>query len=157
MLIQVYPAAQNLDRPVTGSRWQASAAMRMMELLHGTGVRLGLVTNGEQWMLVDAPSRRDDRLHLLVCRAVVRGAASPCAPSARCSGAYRFFGVPDDQTLEALLAASAQDQHEVTDQLGYQVRQAVEILIQAIDRADQDRHGELLAGLGDVTSCTKPR
>ena len=28
---------------------------RMMELLHATDVRLGLVTNGEHWMLVDAP------------------------------------------------------------------------------------------------------
>jgi predicted type IV restriction endonuclease len=27
----------------------------MTELLHATGVRLGLVTNGEHWMLVDAP------------------------------------------------------------------------------------------------------
>jgi hypothetical protein len=27
----------------------------MMELLHATDIRLGLVTNGEHWMLVDAP------------------------------------------------------------------------------------------------------
>jgi len=53
------------------------------------------------------------------------------------------------QTLEALLEASAQDQHEVTDQLGYQVRQAVEILIQAIDKADQDRGRTLLAGVSE--------
>ena len=49
----------------------------------------------------------------------------------------RFFGVPADQTLEALLKASASNQQEVTDQLGYQVRQAVEILIQALDRAER--------------------
>ena len=30
----------------------------MMELLHATDVRLGLVTNGEQWMLVDARRAR---------------------------------------------------------------------------------------------------
>ena len=56
--------------------------------------------------------------------------------------------MPDDETIEALLAASADDQQEVTDQLGYQVRRAVELLVQAIDLADQDRGGSLLAGVG---------
>ena len=56
------PTATGRRRPAT----------RMMELLHATGVRLGLVTNGEQWMLVDAPAGRDDRLHLLVRRPVAR-------------------------------------------------------------------------------------
>ena len=37
-----------------------------------------------------------------------------------------------------------QDQAEVTDQLGYQVRQAVEILVQSIDEIDQDRDRTLL-------------
>jgi hypothetical protein len=119
----------------------------MMELLHYTGVRLGLLTNGEQWMLVDAPSGEttgftswyaglwfEESLTLRAFRSLL--------------STYRFFGVPDDQTLEALLGDSSQDQHEVTDQLGYQVRRAVEILIQAIDRADQDRSRELLEGMG---------
>ena len=38
-----------------------------------------------------------------------------------------------------LLDKSADDQQEVTDQLGYQVRKAVEVLIQALDKADQER------------------
>ena len=68
--------------------------------------------------------------------------------------AYRFFSVGADETLEALLAESATDQQEVTDQLGYQVRRAVEVLIQAIDRVDQDRADQdrgrtLLAGLDE--------
>jgi hypothetical protein len=36
-------------------RWKASPATGMMELLRGTDIRLGLLTNGEQWMLVNAP------------------------------------------------------------------------------------------------------
>jgi len=32
-------------------------------------------------------------------------------------------------------------QQEVTDQLGYQVRRAVEVLIQSLDRADRIRSG----------------
>jgi hypothetical protein len=142
LLIQVYPPSQSLDKPVQGGRWQASIATRMMELLHATEIRLGLVTNGEQWMLVDAPRGEttgftawyaglwfDEPLTLRAFRSLL--------------GAGRFFGVPDDQALEALLAASAKDQQEITDQLGLQVRHAVEILIQMIDRADQTLNGKL--------------
>ena len=60
---------------------------------------------------------------------------------------YRFFGVPEEETLERLLAQSAQDQQEVTDQLGYQVRQAVEVLVHTIDRANRDSGGTLLKGV----------
>ena len=55
LLIQMYPRSQDLTSYVAGSRWKASPETRMTDLLHGTGVRLGLVTNGEHWMLVDAP------------------------------------------------------------------------------------------------------
>jgi hypothetical protein len=55
LLVQVLPPGQDLERPIEGLHWKASPATRMMELLHATDVRLGLVTNGEQWMLVHAP------------------------------------------------------------------------------------------------------
>ena len=58
MSVQVYPPAQNLDKPIPGRHWKASPATRMMELLHATDVRLGVITNGEHWMLVDAPKGR---------------------------------------------------------------------------------------------------
>ena len=61
--------------------------------------------------------------------------------------ASRFFNVPDDQTLESLLTKSASNQQEVTTQLGYQVRRAVEVLIHSLDRADQDFERKLLAGV----------
>ncbi len=62
-------------------------------------------------------------------------------------GLHRFFGVSEEETLEALLAESADDQQEVTDQLGYQVRKAVEVLVQSLDKADQDYDGKLLDGV----------
>jgi hypothetical protein len=148
LLVQIVPAGQDLDRPLKEHRWKASPATRMMELLHATGVRLGLVTNGERWMLVDAP------------RSETTGFASWYASlwleervtlQAFCSllGVRRFFGVPDGETLEALLAESSQDQQEVTDRLGYQVRRAVEVLVQAIDRIDKDRGRALLTGVDE--------
>ena len=152
MVIQILPPGQDLDKPLSGSSWKSSVATRMMELLHALQVEhpqltLGLLTNGERWMLVYAPKGEtsgfiswyaslwfEERLTLRAFAALL--------------GAVRFFGVPDDDTLANLLATSAKDQHEVTDTLGYQVRRAVEILVQAIDRADHAAHGRLLTGLG---------
>ena len=147
LLIQTYPRSQELTSYVVNLPWKASPDTRMTELLHGTDVRLGLVTNGEHWMLVDAPKGEttgyaswyaslwlEEYITLRAFRSLL--------------SASRFFNVPDDQTLEALLAKSASNQQEVTDRLGYQVRRAVEVLIHSLDRADQDFGRELLA---DVT------
>lgn len=149
MLVQVHPADQHLERGVLGSRWAASAATRMMELLHGTNVRLGLVTNGEHWLLVNAPKGettgyiswyatlwQEEKLTLRAFRALL--------------GVERFFGVDESETIETLLAESVNSQQEVTDQLGFQVRQAVEVLVQSIDRVDLDRHRALLAGVPEA-------
>lgn len=142
LLIQVFPPSQSLEKAVSGSRWAASVGTRMMELLHATEIRLGLVTNGEQWMLVDAPRGEttgfatwyaslwfDERTTLNAFQSLL--------------GVRRFFGVAEDETLDNLLARSANNQHEITDQLGLQVRHAVEILIQSLDSADQDRGRKL--------------
>ncbi|MEZ6049931.1 MAG: DNA methyltransferase [Planctomycetaceae bacterium] len=50
----------------------------------------------------------------------------------------------------ALLTKSASNQQEVTDQLGLQVRKAVEVLIQSLDKADQDHGRELLDGMSEA-------
>lgn len=149
LLVSVYPADQALGRRVAGKRWNASPETRMTELLHATGVRLGLVTNGEQWMLVDAPREDtagfaswfaglwlEERITLQAFRSIL--------------GASRFFGVAESDALEALLAESAQNQQEVTTQLGYQVRRAVEVLVDAFDRADQDHRRALLVDVPDT-------
>lgn len=144
LLIQTYPLEQDLERAVAGKHWKASPATRMMELLHATDVRLGLVTNGERWMLVDAPKGEttgfaswyatlwfEENVTLRAFRTLL--------------GVRRFFSVADDETLEAMLKESAEHQQEVTDQLGLQVRRAVEVLIQSLDRADRD--DKILAGV----------
>jgi hypothetical protein len=146
LLIVGYPAEQALDKPVIGKHWKATPATRMMELLHGSGVPLGLVTNGEQWMLVYAP------------RGEVTGYASwyaslwldePITLRAFHSllGVHRFFGVAAAGTLPALLKESASNQQEVTDQLGYQVREAVEVLVQSFDALDKESSRTLLRGI----------
>jgi hypothetical protein len=144
LLIQTYPRSQNLNSYVAGSRWKASPDTRMTELLHATGVRLGLLTNGEHWMLVDAPKGEtsgysswyaslwlEEKITLQAFRSLL--------------SQTRFFGVADDQTIEALLTESSSNQQEVTDRLGLQVRRAVEVLIHSLDKADQDFDRALLA------------
>jgi hypothetical protein len=62
-------------------------------------------------------------------------------------GVRRFFSVADNETLPGLLERSADEQYEVTDRLGLQVRRSVELLISAFDRIDRDRKGDLLTDL----------
>ncbi len=61
--------------------------------------------------------------------------------------ARRFTTVADTDTPAALLVESVGSQADVTDQLGSQVRQAVELLVNAISRANLDRGGHLLDGI----------
>lgn len=143
LLIQMYPQAQELTSYLMSSRWKASPDTRMTELLHATGVQLGLVTNGEHWMLVNAPKGetsgyaswyaglwQEEPITLRAFRSLLR---------------LERFNAEADKTLESLLEKSASNQQEVTDQLGYQVRKAVEVLIHSLDRADQDFGRSLLA------------
>src|SRR5260370_30150771 len=53
-------------------------------------------------------------------------------------------------SLEAILTKSASNQQEVTDQLGYQVRRAVEMLVQSLDRIDKDRNRRLLGNVSEA-------
>jgi hypothetical protein len=149
LLIQAMPPGQGLEQTLKDSRWKASPATGMMELLHATGVRLGLLTNGEQWMLVNAP--RGESTGYISWYANL-WLEEKITLRAFCTllGVRRFFGVEPHETPEELLSRSKDDQKEVTDQLGLQVRKAVEVLVQAFDRIDQDRQRELLRGISET-------
>jgi hypothetical protein len=148
LMMSLYPAEQSLDKPVAGKHWKATPGTRMMELLHATDIPLGLVTNGEEWMLVFAP--HGDTTDFTSWYASL-WIDEPITLSAFHSllSTRRFFGVAPSDTLLALLKESAQDQQEVTNQLGDQVRDAVEVLIQAFDGLDQDSGRTLLKGVDE--------
>lgn len=55
LLIIVYPPGVDLERTTNQDNWMASPFERMTTLCRATNVRLGLITNGERWMLVRAP------------------------------------------------------------------------------------------------------
>jgi hypothetical protein len=142
LLIHVYEPDIDLDATRRFDGLAITPADRMVALLRATGCPTGIVTNGERWMLVHAPV------------GAVAGFASWYArlwgqeletlrAFVSLLGVRRFFG-SDEGKLPALYERSLKHQDDVTEALGEQVRRAVEVLVQALDRADQDRNRELL-------------
>ncbi|MBK8536549.1 MAG: hypothetical protein IPL59_16325 [Candidatus Competibacteraceae bacterium] len=150
VLFKKYLPGQNLDAPVAELRWRASHATRMSELLHATGVLLGLITNGEQWMLVYAKSGETSGFTTWQAGLWLEEPITARAFLALLEP-RRLFGVAENERLAALFAASARNQQDVTEQLGGQVRRAVEVLVQAFDRLDQDHQRQLLIGVTPAT------
>ncbi|WP_024905197.1 Eco57I restriction-modification methylase domain-containing protein [Robbsia andropogonis] len=142
LLIQTYAQDVDLDATLKQYGWAATPADRMVALCRALGCRLGLVTNGERWMLVDAPVGAVTTFASWYARI---WSQEPITLQAfvHLLGIRRFF-VDESEQLPALFDRSLKFQDEVTDALGEQVRRAVEVLIQTLDKADQDRNRELL-------------
>lgn len=145
MLVAAYDPDVSLTDAKKADGWAASPAERMVELCRATQVRLGLLTNGEHWMFVDAPVNAATTMANWYARL---WGQEPLTLQAFVNllGIRRFF-VDSSEQLPALLDKSLEHQDEVTDALGEQVRRAVEVLIQALERADVDRKRELLDGI----------
>lgn len=146
LLISVTAPGTRLDDPLPSDTWLASPAERLIQLCRTSGVPLGIVTNGERWMVVSAPADGGSSRASWYARLWLQ---EPVTLQAFASllGVRRCFG-EDSHTLDALIRRSLEHQDEITDTLGEQVRRAVEVLVQALDRADQDRNRMLLQ---DVT------
>lgn len=122
---------------IRDSAWAATPVDRLAQLCRHHGVELGLATDGRWWALVWAPRGKVTTAAVFDAvawseaaeRDVVRAFRSMLRRS-------RFLGVPEEETLPALLKASEDAQEDITEALGVQVRQAVELLVAAIGRAD---------------------
>ncbi|PAU61622.1 Eco57I restriction-modification methylase domain-containing protein [Pseudomonas sp. PICF141] len=145
LLVQIYPAGTELQAALKIDGWIANPAERMERLCRASGCRLGLVTDGERWMLVDAPVGAVSTFASWYARLWGQERLTLQA-FLTLLGIRRFFG-PDDETLPLMLDESLQHQEEVTDALGEQVRRAVEVLIQALDKEDRERSRTLLQGV----------
>lgn len=148
MLVHAYAPDVDLDATRKLDGWASTPAERMVTLCRATGCRLGLVTNGERWMLIDAPVGAVTTFASWYARI---WAQEPVTLQAfvHLLGIRRFF-VDESERLPALFDRSLKFQDEVTDALGEQVRRAVEVLIQSLDKADQDRDRELLRGVKEA-------
>ena len=142
IFVSLHPPGTDLGKVRKDDKWPVSLRDRMTALCRVHGVRLGLLTNGERWMLVNAPSGATSGDASWYARLWFQ---EPVTLKAFQSllGVRRCFG-PSDETLDALLAESLEHHEEITDTLGAQVRRAVEVLVQCLDKADTDRNRELL-------------
>lgn len=148
LLIQIFPTDQRLDKPQADKHWKASPTARMAELLRATNIPLGLLTNGEEWTLVFAlRGETTGYAHWYTTLWIEEHITLSAFQSL--FDQRRFFGVAENDTLLGMLHASLKDQTEVTTSLGNQVRDAVEVLIRAFDRIDQDLSGKFLNGVAE--------
>lgn len=143
--IDVLPPDSDFEKPFEGDRWPASTVEKMTLLCRSQNVRYGLITNGEKWTIVSAPVGATSGTATWYSR-YWRYEPVTLKAFQTLLGVRRCFG-PDSGTLDKLLDSSLSTFEEVTNTLGEQVRRAVEVLIQSLDSADQDRNRELLDGI----------
>ena len=145
VLVFVLPAGHDPNkRP--GDGWSATLVQRAAKCCRHFGVPLALVTDGDHLTLVyaghDSPTGSG----------TWRVAAFDTEPVLLDSfvsmlAARRFTTAAEKDTPAALLKECEDSQADVADQLGWQARRAVELLVNAISRANLDRGGDLLAGV----------
>ena len=148
LLVNHYPADTNLTNVLAGDGWSTSPAERMSHLCRKVGTRLGLVTNGEQWMLVDAPEGGITSYASWYARLWSQEPITLIAffELLNIRTVFNGFGL-NATKLTDLLDESIKHQDEVTETLGAQVQRAVEVLVQSLDRINNDSNGELLEGV----------
>lgn len=149
LLISTYAPDTDLDAVFEQDGLAATPADRMVTLLRRTDCPIGLVTNGERWMLVHAPSGSVASYTSWYARLWGQERETLRA-FVSLLGIRRLTG-PAEDALPKLFERSLTHQGDVTDALGSQVAQAIEVLMRALDRADQDRNRELLKGIPPET------
>jgi hypothetical protein len=143
--IVVDPGVRASARPRPGTpgtgTWPASFADRLGHALRARRVPLGLVTEGTEWTLVCAPAGGATTTATWT-RHTWFDEPDTLKAFAALLGRLRFFGVPEEQTLPALLAASLDRQEEITTRLSEQSQAVVEMLVATIGRLDAEHHAQ---------------
>jgi hypothetical protein len=133
---------------LTSGGWAASPVDRLARLLRARDVPVGVVTDGRWWALVWAP-----RGSATAAGVWDSGLWSEEPETLRAFvsllGRARFLAEEPKNRLPELFAESLSRQEEITDNLGRQVREAVELLVGALDSLDEASDRHLLAGVDD--------
>ena len=146
VLVFVVPAGTDPYVSPAGDTWPATWVQRAALAGRHFKIPLALVTDGDQLTLVHArhdgvPGAGTWRASEFVTEPVLLDSFRSVLH------AGRFIGVEENNTCEALLVESVKSQADVTDGLGRQVRQATELLVNALSRANLARNGQLLDGI----------
>lgn len=132
-LVSVVAPVDNL-RDLLDDGWAASPVDRMEAMLRAGGCSIGLVTDGRWWALVSTPSSGLPASGILDSLTWVEEAGTRDAFVALCSP-RRLVGGRESERLPSLFAASVLAAEQITESLGTQVRQAVELIVQAFSDA----------------------
>jgi hypothetical protein len=133
MLVSTVPIGQDL-RAVPLDGWAASPIDRLARLLRRSKVQVGLVTDGRWWAVVWADSTTSTASAIFDSRVwneelLMRDAFFSLV------GIKRQIGVDENDRLPQLFQKSLIQQEEITETLGRQVRQAVELLVQSFSES----------------------
>jgi hypothetical protein len=142
LLIKVLQPDVMLDSIPKGDSWPLSFIERMIALCRYSKISFGLLTNGEEWALIYAPKDAPSSYGIWHARIWFQEKITFRAFSSLLS-LRRWYG-PANESLSTMFEKSLEHNEELTNTLGEQVRQAVEVLIQSLDKADLDRNRKLL-------------
>jgi hypothetical protein len=145
LLIQSYPRDVDLNKLIKYEHYSATPVDQMVQLCRASQCRLGLVTNGENWVLIDAPVGSMSTSAGWQARLWIQESIS-LQSFVHLLGISRFF-VSTEEQLPALIDRSLQYQDEVTSALGTQIQRAIEVLIQSLDKYDLESGRTLLIGV----------
>lgn len=126
----------------------ASAVERLAALLRAKRVPVGITTDGRWWAVVWAPIGGATGVGIWDA-SLFSTEPDSFAAFAAFLGRDRFINAQIEHTLPRLLHASLSQQEEVTETLGRQVRDAVEMLVATLDRLDAEHGRTLLDGVDD--------
>ena len=146
LFIKILPADVKPDARDVADDWKDSVIEKMTRLCRAHEVRIGLVTNGEKWVLVNAATGGTLSGTATWYARLWFQEDSTLRAFLALLGYRRFVGAPKKR-LPYLLDESLKHLEEVTDTLGKQVMTAVEVLMEGFDRADFDSGRKLLAGV----------
>ncbi len=146
LFVKILPADVKPDARDVADDWKDSVIEKMTRLCRAHEVRIGLVTNGEKWVLVNAATGGTLSGTATWYARLWFQEDSTLRAFLALLGYRRFVGAPKKR-LPYLLDESLKHLEEVTDTLGKQVMTAVEVLMEGFDRADLDSGRKLLAGV----------
>lgn len=137
LLVSACSPGQSPNARIPDDDWSATPVDRLARMCRHHEVPLGLATDGRFWTLVYAP------VGATTATATFDAIGWPEAAERTVLRAFvsllrraRFFAAARGTTLAELFERSKDQGEELTEALGVQVRQAVELLVAALGRAD---------------------
>ncbi|TAK32811.1 MAG: class I SAM-dependent DNA methyltransferase, partial [Myxococcaceae bacterium] len=135
-----------LDAAYDDPAWTASAHQRFERLLRARECPVGVLTNHRSVRIVYAPKGEATAHATWTVRDLLTVAGRPMLAALHmCLNARRLLTLDGDQRLPALLARSREFQNTVSTKLQGQVLDALQELLDGLQRADRVTDGRLLA------------